>query len=597
MLRLFTVCRRTAGTAAELTHALATPQRRLVLRPVGNPLPPRPCPAKKFSPVRPRRCPCALPRLSPLRLIDSSNRLSHLPTLSPLLPKSPPVNIPVDSPASRLLGFSPRLLTQLPIPYPPCSIPCRFPPSPYDLAPSPSILPGHKTASCRESHSRPARHRPASLRAGPNAKRSTLTGKASTRPLARTPANLIRGPANQIFIATRTFTNPPKSCTTRSSFRSAFRLLTARRNSETTMTNRATTETGTREWQARVAHRACPERSEGSRLCESGRASHPLRLRNWIPDTGAHAWATPWRPFPLPRSSAAPQRLRVALCLPNPEPRAPTPDPIAALCRESAAFLPPAATPNSLSQGISKGSWTKSPHAIAAFSKITKSGRKRQSHQASGLSFPARFWPSRVIAYDLPPASSGGEAFVSSCLRSLPRAVARGALRVEMARVPAISDLFRLLPTPFRSVADPIFPHSPLPVPHSPKSARLFAENHENAFFGNFRQLRRTFRGARSRPQCCVLHPPLARFGAAEPCGTWPRWRPQPFRLSTLHSLGGAADHIAALAAIGNPIGTPQTALPAPPAHLPAESRRGIADSAFFTKIGTFRRPIPIGAL
>jgi len=299
----------------------------------------------------------------------------------------------------------------------------------------------------------------------------------------------------------------------------------------------------------------------------------------------------PWRFPSAPSAKSADQA--VALPLPNPGPIAA----LAALCRESAALLPPAATANSVSQGISKGSWTKSPHAIAAFSKITKSGRKRQSHQASGLSFPARFWPSRVIAHDLPPDSSGGEAFVSSCLRSLPRAVARGALRVEMARVPAISDLFRLLPTPFRSVADPIFPHSPLPVPHSPKSARLFAENHENAFFGNFRQLRRTFRGARSRPQCCVLHPPLARFGAAEPCGTWPRWRPQPFRLSTLHSLGGAADHIAALAAIGNPIGTPQTALPAPPAHLPAESRRGIADSAFFTKIGTFRRPIPIGAL
>jgi len=141
--------------------------------------------------------------------------------------------------------------------------------------------------------------------------------------LAETPANRIRGPANQIRIATRTFTNPSFSCTTRSSFR----LLTARTDSGKTMTSKATGERGLQPRHARVA--------QASRLCESCRASHVFRLREQTPITGEPPVPLSHGRSPLrvpPRSSAAslppasPGPAGAALSgLPIPDPRFSTP--------------------------------------------------------------------------------------------------------------------------------------------------------------------------------------------------------------------------------------------------------------------------------
>jgi len=59
---------------------------------------------------------------------------------------------------------------------------------------------------------------------------------------------------------------------------------------------------------------------------------------------------------------------------------------------------------------------------------------------------------------------------------------AEGALRGETHCWPRLAHSGR-------SLADPILPHSPLPVLHSQKSPRLPAENRANASFGHFRPL------------------------------------------------------------------------------------------------------------
>jgi len=267
----------------------------------------------------------------------------------------------------------------------------------------------------RESNSRPAPHRPASLRAPRGGTRSTLAAKASTRPLAETPENRVCCSANQIYIATRTFTNPPKSCTTRPSFRSAFRLPTARTNIGRTMTNSTTIESGTREWHTEPA----PSGARGLACVSPAVAASPLAS-----STAKQCDPTLPAPPPVlscslhPVFSARSGRARPRNS--NPESRVPT---VADSCRHLADPFPIRFCPTALCLPPT------AQNRLACFPKITKTR------------FSESFGNPRSCEADLPSSRREYQAFVSEPVLTLSFAKGNGsllrALRVEIARLSA----------------------------------------------------------------------------------------------------------------------------------------------------------------
>jgi len=194
--------------------------------------------------------------------------------------------------------------------------------------------------------------------------------------------------------------------------------------------------------------------------------------------------------------------------------------------------------------------------AVPPTSLVSTTESQSQARTPVPLSHPLRARGTRT-SHRVPPQSR----IPTSALR---------AVRVEPRLWPTLADV---LP----SLADPLpirfFPTAPLLCPTAQNRLACFPKITKTRFSETF-----------GNPQ------PWAAFSS-------PASSPPALCLSNPESRDPTPDHIADVATIGNPIGNPETALPAPPTPLLAQSRPEIADPAFFTKIGTFRHPIPIGPL